>query len=57
LKDPPTRVGIESVETDGYKVKINIWVKAHGFQDTRMAFQEKLIRQFKDSPLKLPGME
>jgi small conductance mechanosensitive channel len=57
LKDPPTRVGIESLEPDGYKVKINIWVKAHGFHDTRMAFQEKLIRQFKESPVKLPGME
>lgn len=57
LKDPPTRVGIDTIEEDGFKVKINIWVNAHGFHDTKLAFQEVLIRQFKNSPVKLPGME
>jgi len=57
LKDPPSRVGIESLEPDGYKVRINIWVKAHGFNDARIAFQERLIQQFKNSSVKLPGME
>jgi small conductance mechanosensitive channel len=57
LKDPPTRIGIETLEADGYKVRINIWVKAHGFNDTRMSFQEKLIQQFRDSSVKLPGMD
>jgi small conductance mechanosensitive channel len=57
LKDPPSRIGIETVEGDSYKVRINIWTKAHGFNDTRMAFQEKLIDQFRTSAVKLPGME
>jgi len=57
LKDPPSRVGIESLEADGYKVRINIWVKAHGFNDLRIAFQERLIQQFKNSSVKFPGME
>ena len=57
LNDPPVRVGIDTLEADGYKVKVNIWVKAHGFQDIKMAFQERLINQFKHSTVKLPGME
>jgi len=57
LKDPPSRIGIETVEPDGYKVRISIWIDAHGFNDTRMAFQQKLISKFKDSHIKLPGME
>ncbi len=57
LKDPPVRIGIESVEPDGYKVKINIWINAHGFHDARLAFQERLINQFKKGVVKLPGME
>jgi small conductance mechanosensitive channel len=57
LKDPPTRIGIENLEPDGYKVKINIWVKAHGFNDIKLVFQQRLIQQFRESDIKLPGME
>jgi small conductance mechanosensitive channel len=57
LNDPPCRIGVETLESDGYKVKINIWVKAHGFNDTRLAFQEKLMTQLKGSDAKLPAME
>jgi small conductance mechanosensitive channel len=57
FKDPPTRVGIETVEPDGYKVRISIWINAHNFIDTRMAFQEELINQFRTSDIKLTGME
>jgi small conductance mechanosensitive channel len=54
LKDPPSRIGVESLEADAYKVRINIWVKAHGFNDLRLAFQERLIQQFKNAAVKLP---
>lgn len=57
IKDPPGRIGIETVEPDGYKVKIHIWINAHGFHDVRMAFQERLINQFKKGIVRLPGME
>ncbi len=56
LNDPPKRVGISSVESDGYKVMLNLWIDAHGFVDTKMAFQEKLMERLKGSGLKLPGM-
>jgi small conductance mechanosensitive channel len=57
LPDPKWRIGISSLESDGYKVMLNLWIEAHGFTDTKMAFQEKLMRRFKASGLKLPGME
>jgi small conductance mechanosensitive channel len=55
LDDPPMRIGVESLEPDGYKVRINIWVKAHGFTDVRLAFQQRLIEEFRNSDVKLPG--
>jgi small conductance mechanosensitive channel len=56
LKKPERRIGIASIETDGYKVSISVWVKAHGFIDTKFAFQEQLIAELKSAGLKLPGM-
>jgi len=56
LQQPPTRIGIDTMENDGYKVRINLWVKAHGFNDIKLAFQERLINTFSVSGVKLPGM-
>jgi len=57
LKDPPVRIGVSSIDPDGYKVVLNIWIPAHGFQDLRMRLQEALIEDIKASGLKLPGMQ
>lgn len=56
LKDPPRRVGISSLEADGYKVMLNLWIDAHGFVDTKMKFQEMLLQRLRSSGLGLPGM-
>lgn len=56
LKKPERRIGISSIEPDGYKVSVSVWVKSHGFMDTKFAFQEKLIGTLKGAGLKLPGM-
>lgn len=56
LKDPAHRIGISQVDTDGFKLMINLWVPAHGFQDMKYAFQERLIENFKAAGIKLPGM-
>jgi small conductance mechanosensitive channel len=56
LPEPKWRIGISSLEPDGYKVMLNLWIEAHGFTDTKMIFQEKLIQKLKSSGLKLPGM-
>jgi len=57
LKQPPSRIGVETMEPDGYRVKTNIWVNAHSFHDMKLAFQERLIEEFKQSGIKLPGMQ
>jgi len=56
LKKPERRIGISSIEPDGYKVSVSVWVKSHGFMDVKFAFQEKLIADIKNAGLKLPGM-
>jgi small conductance mechanosensitive channel len=53
LKDPPPRIGVQS---DCLIITINAWTQAHGFQDTKLAFREKLMKDIKDAGIKLPGM-
>lgn len=47
LDKPPRRIGISSIEPDGYKVMLNLWIDAHGFTDAKMVFQEKLMQRLK----------
>jgi small conductance mechanosensitive channel len=56
LKEPKPRFGVSTVDPDGYKVMINLWVPAHGFMEQKLKFQEKIIQDLKDAQLKLPGM-
>lgn len=57
LKTPEKRVGVSLLETDGYKVMINVWLNSHGFHDARLIFQENLLENLKSSGIKLPGMD
>jgi small conductance mechanosensitive channel len=56
LKEPAHRIGISSVEADGYKVWINVWAPAHGFNDVKLLLQERIINDLKGAGLKLPGV-
>lgn len=56
LKVPERRIGISSIEPDGYKVMVNVWLDAHGFVDTKMEIQENIMESLKGSGLKLPGL-
>jgi len=56
LKTPERRIGVSVLEDSGYKVAMNIWVKAHGFMDTKLSFQQELMKNFKKGGVKLPGM-
>lgn len=56
LKDPQYRIGVSTVEPDGYRVVVNVWLNAHGFIDAKLIIQEKLIEGVKASGIKLPGM-
>jgi len=56
LEDPPPRIGLQKFDADGYTMVINVWTKAHGFQDTRLSFQELLLKNVKAAQIKLSGM-
>lgn len=55
LTTPAHRVAISTVEPDGYRLLINVWVTAHGFLDAKYALQEKVIKELKHAGIKLPG--
>lgn len=56
MPSPAPRIGVGSLEGDGYKVLVNVWVPAHGFTDMKLKIQEKLIEKIKAAEIKLPGM-
>ncbi|PZR27303.1 MAG: Ion channel protein [Citrobacter freundii] len=51
LPDPPLRVGVTNLEPDKYTISIQVWTKAHGFEDTKMEFQERLMESLKQQQL------
>ena len=56
LKEPEYRVGVSTVESDGYRMMVNVWINAHGFMDAKLIIQEQLIHDLKAAGIKLPGM-
>jgi len=56
LKEPKFRIGVSSIEPDGYKVMVNTWIKPHGYQDTKLELQQKIIDNIIAGGVKLPGM-
>ncbi|WP_131537237.1 mechanosensitive ion channel family protein [Pedobacter nototheniae] len=56
LKSPERRIGVSVLDDSGFKVTLNVWVKAHGFTDTKFNFQKELLENLKTSGIKLPGM-
>ncbi len=56
LKDPAPRIGVSLMELDGYKVNINAWVNAHGYQDVKLDFQSAILTRLRENDFKLPGM-
>jgi small conductance mechanosensitive channel len=56
LATPTRRIGIASLEPDGYTVAINVWVNAHGFEDAKQALQEALLQDIKDAGIKIQGV-
>lgn len=56
LKTPEKRIGIGELQADGYVISISVWVNAHGFEDTKLIIQEKLLEDIKNAGVKIPGM-
>jgi len=56
LKSPEKRIGIGEIQSDGFVLEISLWVKAHGFHDTKLAVQETLFEDIKKAGIKIPGL-
>ena len=56
LTDPAHRVGVSGIDADGYRVLINVWAHAHGFMDTRLLLQQRILDDLKNNGVKLPGL-
>jgi len=56
LTEPSHRISISALEPDGYRLLINVWTAAHGFNDAKFSLQEKIMSALQQSGMKLPGM-
>lgn len=56
LKEPRFRIGVSSIEPDGFKVMVNTWVKPHGYQDVKFQLQQKIVQDIIAQGIKLPGL-
>jgi small conductance mechanosensitive channel len=56
LTTPARRIGVAVLEPDGYTIAINVWVKAHGFEDTKLVLQESVLQGIKDTGIKIQGV-
>ncbi len=56
LANTDRRIGVALLEPDGYTLGINVWVNAHGFEDTKLAVQEALLNELKASGIKIQGV-
>jgi small conductance mechanosensitive channel len=56
LKEPVFKIGVSSVDPDGYKVIVNTWVKPNEFQDVKLQLQQMIITDLIARGIKLPGM-
>lgn len=52
LKTPERRLGVSLLEQDSFTLSINVWVNAHGFEDTRLKLQEAILQAMKKAGLK-----
>jgi len=43
LNDPPPKVGISLLEADRYKVLVNAWTSAEGYEDSKLKVQETMM--------------
>jgi small conductance mechanosensitive channel len=56
LTDPSHRIAVSSLEPDGYKLLVNAWTSANGFNEAKYELQERIMQDLKEGQIKLPGM-
>ena len=56
LAEPSHRITVSTLESDGYRLLVNVWTSAHGFNDAKFQLQEKILNDLKQGGIKLPGI-
>jgi len=56
LAEPARRIGVSMLEKDGFTVLTNVWVNAHGYEDTRLRLMATLLQNIKGAGIKLDGL-
>lgn len=56
LKTPEHRIGVAVLEENSFTLSINVWVNAHGFEDTKLILQEAILQDLKDAGIKIGGL-
>jgi len=56
LDKPVSTVGVFALELDGIKFTVRVWVKPSNFLSSKLALQEKVIKDLRAAGVKLPGV-
>jgi small conductance mechanosensitive channel len=56
LQEYEPSVGISSLDPDGFKLIVQVWVDALDYNAVKITFQQKLLSDLKEAGIKLPGM-
>ena len=43
LKDPAHNIGVSAIESDGYKVEADMWLRADNYQKLKLELQERIV--------------
>lgn len=55
LKEPVSEIGVSTVDPDGYRIMVNVWVSALNYHHAKLELQKKMIEDLKGAGIKLPG--
>lgn len=55
LVEPAAVIGVSTVEPDGYKLMVYVWVRADNYNSAKLNLQKKMIEDLKGAGIKLPG--
>jgi small conductance mechanosensitive channel len=56
LSDPSHTISVSSLDPDGYKLLVNVWTSATGFNEAKHELHERILQDLKEAQIKLPGM-
>ena len=55
LTEPTSNIGVSTVDPDGYRAMVQVWVKADDYNQAKLSLQKKMIDDLKEAGIKLPG--